>query len=79
MRCQMYLKMVTNEYGFETAQHICNDCGDVYTVMPPMSEDCGWDSCLSHNCPSYDVTRDIDSVWEGVQSFLHSEPAEPEA
>ena len=69
-----FLRMTVNEYGTPVSEHCCVDCGSIYTVCPAVSEDFGWDSCLAVECPSYDISRDIDRVWDGVQEFIGTEP-----
>jgi len=50
-----------NEYGTPVSQHFCEDCQTEFTVCPPAGDD--WGGCLSEECDSYDIHRDIDLVW----------------
>ena len=62
-----YLGRSTNEYGTPVSRHRCDDCGDEFTVCP---ESPNFGGCLAEGCPSYDISRDIDRVWDGVQKFV---------
>ena len=52
-----------NEFGTEVGVFVCDECGQVFTVCPPPSDAYGV-SCLSIECESYDVERDVDLMFE---------------
>ena len=69
------LQQTTNEYGTGVSQHRCDTCGNLFTVCPAIESEQdvrekGWENCLAVGCDSYDVTRDVDLVWEGIQKFI---------
>jgi len=49
-----------NKYGTPVSVHVCDDCGHKFTVCPPAGDD--WGGCLSDNCESYDINRDVDAL-----------------
>jgi hypothetical protein len=54
-----------NEYGTRVSAHVCDQCGREFTVCPAKEVGAvGWDGCLSPECPSYDVERDVDLMLE---------------
>ena len=65
-----------NEFGTRISQHLCDTCGKPFTLCPPCDDDEGGGNCLMEACDSYDITRDIDRVWDGVQKFVHREATE---
>ena len=56
----MLLELDKNKYGAPTSVHVCEDCGDRFTVCPPANEN--WGGCLSDICKSYDINRDVDAL-----------------
>jgi len=61
----MKIGMTINEYGTEESKHICDTCGDEFTVCPPEKEGShAYDNCLAKNCPSYDPGRDADKFFD---------------
>lgn len=73
----MYLGLSTNEYGTPVSRHICDTCGKEYTVCPaiPPKRAADWDGCLSVHCPTYDMSRDADLLFDMgvVQSRPHDQ------
>jgi hypothetical protein len=55
-----------NEYGTDVAAGICDSCKKPYTICPaPDKADwVNWADCLSEECPSYNLDRDIDLFFE---------------
>jgi len=54
----------TNEYGTPISTHICDTCGDEFTMCPAIPDDDDrWPDCLSETCASYDPERDIDILF----------------
>ena len=51
-----------NEYGTPVSVHWCGSCEQEFTVCPPAGDN--WGGCLSEECDSYDIHRDIDLVWD---------------
>lgn len=65
----------TNEYGTPVSAHVCQTCGAEFTVCPPVDDGRpGWDNCLAPECPSYDVTRDADLMFEIEPGLIRREP-----
>ena len=64
-----------NDYGATVSRHRCDKCGDEFTVCPPVEDEQWGGCCLSEECSSYDKSRDIDKVWEGVQHLIMEERA----
>lgn len=59
-----YVKKEPNEYGTGTSYHVCDTCGEEFTICPAKEpEDRGWDHCLSDKCPSYDPSRDVELLF----------------
>lgn len=53
-----------NEYGTPVSCHICESCGHPFTVCPPRTVEQWGTGCLGDECPSYDITRDVDMFFE---------------
>ena len=54
-----------NEFGTPVSTHVCDTCGEPFTLCPAQGEDKpGWENCLAETCPSYDLSRDIDLAWD---------------
>jgi hypothetical protein len=49
-----------NEYGTDVSVHICDDCGNGFTVCPPADKD--WGGCLGERCESYNINRDVNAL-----------------
>jgi hypothetical protein len=60
--------ITTNEYGTPVVAGVCDHCGHYYTVCPVPEPDRWdqWGSCLGDECPSYDLSRDIDIFFEAL-------------
>lgn len=62
----MWLGYGVNEYGTQISRHVCDTCGEPFTVCPAIPpdevEERGWESCLSKACDSYDPLRDVDLI-----------------
>lgn len=59
----MQIGMTVNKYGTEVSLHICDTCGDKFTVCPPSKDSLSWVNCLSESCKSYDRSRDADKFF----------------
>ena len=59
-----------NDYGRRVSEHRCDRCGNPFTVCPPLDGvegDAKWGGCcLMERCASYDLSRDIDLIWDHV-------------
>ena len=56
--------LTVNEYGVFESVHVCDICGDEYTVCPPVSEDSLLASgCTAPHCESYDPKLDADRLF----------------
>ncbi len=54
-----------NEFGHKVSKHLCESCGSTFMLIPPQGPDDGWgEGCLGLGCASYDVTRDVDLMFE---------------
>ena len=54
----------TNEYCTPVSTHVCDTCGEEYTVCPAIPDDKeGWESCLAWGCVSYEPDRDVDVLF----------------
>ncbi len=54
-----------NEYGTPVGVHQCSTCGHYFTTCPTTDQrDPYWQDCLSLECDSYDVERDVDLMFE---------------
>lgn len=58
----MKLREDVNEYGTTISVYRCEDCGCEFTICPPAGEN--WGGCLAESCPSYDIDRDMDRLFE---------------
>ena len=53
-----------NEYGTPVSKHICDTCGNEFTVCPKIDDsNKNWDNCLGEECDSYDSSRDADKLF----------------
>lgn len=59
-----------NEYGTLVSVHLCNRCGNRFTVCPPVVDEEWGGECLAEGCASYDLRRDIDLVWEHTDVII---------
>lgn len=60
----MFLGFGLNEYGTPNSLHACDTCQEPFSVCP-VAEDVPWGgSCLGLECDSYDVTRDVDLIFD---------------
>lgn len=46
----------TNKHGVRVTEHICETCGEPFTVCPGVDD---WPDCLSDTCASYDASREV--------------------
>ncbi len=53
-----------NEFGTTISTHICDTCGERFTVCPSATGKEGWENCLAEECASYDIKRDADRLFE---------------
>lgn len=47
----------TNEHGVKVTEHVCDTCGEKFTICPGVDD---WPDCLSDDCTSYDPDREVD-------------------
>lgn len=59
--CDIKVGEDVNIYGTPVSHHICCECGDMFTVCPPSTEE-NFGGCLGENCESYDINRDVDAL-----------------
>jgi len=60
----MKIKNSVNEYGTPISIHICETCGQEFTVCPLLPDDAkGWENCMAETCASYDPKRDADKLF----------------
>lgn len=60
----MKTKEEPNEHGTITSFHICDTCGEPFSVTPAAGDAEGWDNCLAEGCASYDPNRDVDAAFD---------------
>ena len=53
-----------NVYGSPISVHVCESCHLIFTVCPPTSDKQFGKSCMTPDCESYDVNRDVDLMFE---------------
>ena len=58
----MKIREDVNEYGTPVSVHECTDCKNTFTVCPPADDD--WGGCQAESCPSYDLKRDADRLFD---------------
>ena len=60
----MHKGYAENEYGTRISKHVCDTCGEEFTLCPAMGEERkGWENCMDETCPSYDANRDADILF----------------
>ena len=59
----MHTGYTKNEFGTPVSTHVCDTCGEEFTVCPPGKANEGWKNCMGVNCPSYDKSRDMDLLF----------------
>ena len=60
----MYIRTESNEHGTGTSHHVCDTCGEKFTLTPAVAQDAeGWESCMSDTCASYDPSRDCEVLF----------------
>jgi len=59
----MFLGYDNNMYGTKVSVHVCDTCGEKFTVCPAVGERPGWDNCATPECGSYDPYRDVDKLF----------------
>lgn len=54
-----------NEHGTRISVHICDTCGEEYTVTASQEDfdPENFQNCLGPDCASYDVNRDVDILF----------------
>jgi len=57
-----FLGLSQNRFGTFVSKHRCGNCGNEFTVCPPANDPEHWGGCLSENCASYDINRDVDAL-----------------
>lgn len=60
-----------NEYGTPVSIHTCLTCGTEFTICPAHEYAWGFGGCQMLPCASYDIRRDVDRVWDDLQSAGH--------
>ncbi len=58
----MKIREGRNESNTPISIHICDTCGEEFTVCPLVEND-GWENCLGPECSSYDKSRDVDRLF----------------
>lgn len=67
----MHVGFDINTDGDRVSKHICGCCGGPFTMFPPTTvDDDGWENCLSMDCPSFDLTRNVDFMRISDPSYL---------
>lgn len=56
-----------NSYGKVVSIHRCRSCGNVFSVVPPVTDEEFGDGCLAETCATYDLSRDIDLLWDHIE------------
>ena len=53
-----------NEFGTKITIFKCDFCGEEFSVCPAVSDEKSdqWTGCLSADCISYDMSRDVDAI-----------------
>lgn len=70
-RPMAHLGFDLNQYGTMYSRHVCDTCGEGFTVTPAVPlEGKGWDNCTAPGCASYDVNRDIDRLFDSKGDLL---------
>lgn len=59
----MFVGYDNNQYGTKVSVHICDTCGDKFTVCPAVGDKPSWENCLRPECASYDPSRDADKLF----------------
>lgn len=59
-----YLRQQVNEFGTSVSAFECDTCGAGYTICPePLVEQRWmWQNCMTPECQSYDVSRDVVAI-----------------
>ncbi len=66
----MLVGLSQNECGTPVSVHVCDTCGNSFTVCPAAGNK-GWENCLGEGCPSYDAERDVDMLFETAPETIH--------
>jgi hypothetical protein len=75
MRDEMWKSYGINEFGTRISMHICDACGNFFTICPAKNqEDEGWNNCLAPNCKSYDPNRDVDNMFDDPNIEIRQTP-----
>ena len=56
--------LAENDYGTTVTVFVCDRCGYIFTVTGDIDPDEWGTGCLAETCDSYDVTRDVDLMFE---------------
>lgn len=60
----MWIAYDTNEYGTKISRHVCDTCGEPFTLCPAQEPTApGWENCMMPWCDSYDPERDVDRLF----------------
>ena len=59
----MFKFLNKNEYGVLVSHHVCDTCGQEYSICPAPSNYEYWNNCLTEGCDSYDPHRDADILF----------------
>lgn len=71
----MKIKETTNEHGVPVSHHICDTCGNEYTITSavedgtPLSK-----NCMADECDSYDPMNDIDIYFMSDAEIAKKKP-----
>ncbi len=60
----------TNEHGVRVTEHICEACGEPFTICPGIDD---FPDCLGDDCDSYDPDREVDlnDLRTGPRQVIH--------
>ncbi len=68
-------KGLTTEGGLRVSAHVCETCGEEFTLCPPVEKGvAGWEGCGSEGCASYDPSRDMDIVFMTDAEIARDKP-----
>lgn len=56
--------LAENDYGTPVTVFVCSSCGALFTVTGDIDPESWGTGCLSIDCNSYDVDRDVDLMFE---------------
>lgn len=65
----------TDADGNRFSKHICDTCGNLFTVTPAVEPDnANFDNCLDDECPSFDPERDADVLYMTDAEIAREKP-----